>query len=106
MLSDIVLKLTPALELLSTPGHGRADWGHLQAGVKWIRTRAKWISCLPLRRGGMCSVSPPILSGFQQMDARVTGTAAGGEMALFISPAASRSLLRVDQLTCAPAYTS
>lgn len=40
------------------PRHSRADWGHLQAGVKQIRTRAKWISCLPLRPGGMCSVSP------------------------------------------------
>lgn len=36
----------------------KADWGHLQAGVNRIRTRAKWISCLPLWAGGMRSVSP------------------------------------------------
>lgn len=35
-----------------------SDWGHLQAGVKQIRTSPKSISCLPLRLGGMCSVSP------------------------------------------------
>lgn len=61
-------------------GGSGADWGHLQAGVKQIRTSAKWISWLPLWTGGMCWVSPvPSCLGFRQMGAHVTDTAAVAE---------------------------
>lgn len=88
-------------------GGSGADWGHLQAGVKQIRTSAKWISWLPLWTGGMCSVSPrSVLSGFSA-DGRSCHWHSGCRwMALFIFAAASRSLLREDQLACALDYSS
>lgn len=51
----------PSSHLLQKPTlhcWSQTDWGQLQAGVKQIRTKAKWISCLPLRASGMRSVSP------------------------------------------------
>lgn len=61
---------SPTLTMLLSKLHSdssRADWGHLQAGVKQIRTSAKWISWLPLWTGGMCWVSPvPSCLGFSR----------------------------------------